>query len=87
MTLPVKRNRREQAMCGGAREESPAEERDGKRGSERRESGKAEFGERDGRGVCVRERERDKTSVWGGGGKGGGNIVFSFVSLAHNLVC
>ena len=73
-------------MCGGAREESPAEERDGKRGSERRESGKAEFGERDGRGE--REiRKRDKTSGGGGGGKGGGNIVFSFVSLAHNLTC
>ena len=52
-------------MCGGAREESPAEERDGKRGSERRERGEAEFGERDGRGVFG---ERDGKE-WGEMGK------------------
>ena len=58
-------------MCGGKREESQAEEQDGKRGSKRRESGKAEFGERDGRGEREREKERqDEWGGWGGGREG-----------------
>lgn len=59
-------------MCGGKREESQAEEQDGKRGSKRRESAKAEFGGRDERGERERKKERqdksseDKIGTWSG---------------------